>query len=472
MYLDDLKAGTNTTRTENDALTKKSTLNPLVDFFALAGATRGNEELGLDLFKKAFAFDRLGAVRVLFYLRDVRGGQGERQLFRNCLRDISEHTPEVVEKIVVHIAEYGRWDDLLALDTKYTIKVLAEQLAEDKKTDTPSLLAKWLPSENASSKSSMFKARALAKELKMSQIEYRRLLVSLRKRIGLIEHKLSKREFGSIEYDKIPSQAHLKYKKSFFRNDEDRYTKYLESLKKGETKVNTATLYPYQVYDRAGEVGSDELWKNLPDYTQGKNAIVVADVSGSMEGRPMSVSVSLAIYFAERNKGQFKDHFITFSAEPQLQAIHGKTLREKISSVEQSDWNMNTDVQAVFDLLLNTAVQNNTPVKEMPSTIYIISDMEFDSATSRSIWDRNPKEETNFEAIDKNYREAGYERPNLVFWNVDARNKQVPALADDRNVTLVSGYSPSAFALAVENKTPEQLVKEVIESERYRAIVI
>lgn len=461
MYLDDLKVATNVTRTENGAKTLKTTTSPLVDFFALAGATRSNPELGVDLFKKAFAEDHEKAVRILFYLRDVRGGQGERNLFRECLNYLSKQEPKVVKSIAHLVPEYGRFDDLFVLDTDFYIDDLKKQLDLDKEEDKPSLLAKWLPSENASSSKSKTMARNLAKLLGMNSKQYRQTLSALRKKITLVEHKLSQKECGAIEYDKVPSQAALKYRKAFFRNDEERYQKYLDAVTAGEKKINTSTLYPYQVYDAVGTPGANELWANLPDYTQGKNALVVADVSGSMYGQPMSVSVSLALYFAERNEGQFKDHFITFSGNPSLQKINGRTLQDKFNSIERADWEMNTDLEAVFNLLVDTAVKNSAPAKEMPETIYIISDMEFDYCCG---------DVTNYEAIEDKYKKAGYEVPNVVFWNVNARNKQVPVAADQRRVSLVSGYSASAFQLAVENKTPEETMLEVINSDRYAVI--
>ena len=198
----------------------------------------------------------------------------------------------------------------------------------------------------------------------------------------------------------------------------------------------------------------------------GKNAIVVADTSGSMSGDPMSVSISLALYFAERNKGQFKDYFMTFSSHPSLQKICGETLKEKMDNLERADWEMNTDLQAVFNLILKTAIDNNTPTEEMPSTIYIISDMEFDSCT------RNYENETNYEVIKEKYKEAGYEKPTLVFWNVDARQKNLPVQSNENGVALVSGLSPVIFKMAVENKTPEEVMLDTINSERYAQITI
>jgi hypothetical protein len=463
MYLDQLGATMNKTTTQNGAVTNLSSQNPLVDFFALAGATRDNQSLGLDLFLKAFAFDRLNAVRVLFYLRDVRGGQGERQLFRNCLAYLAEHEKEVADKIVKHVPEYGRFDDLFGLQIETFLPIIREQLEADIISDTPSLLGKWLPSENTSSKKTQTLAKGMMKALGMSPRIYRKTLSNLRKKIALLEHKMSNREWSSIEYGKLPSQASLKFRKAFKRNDGERYESYLQSVTEGKENINTATLYPYQVYEAVGTPGAEQLWANLPDYTVGKNALVVADVSGSMSGRPMSVSVSLALYFAERNTSIFKGHFITFSNNPTLQKIQGTTLRDKMNSIETAHWEQSTNVYKVFKMLVDTAVLNNAPASEMPDTIYIISDMEFDDCGGA---------QTNFEAIDALYANTDYKRPSLVFWNVNAMQKQVPAMADNKNVTLVSGYSPSAFKLAVENLSPTEFVMQVVNSERYAKIEV
>ena len=463
-YLKNLQKGTNKTKTENNADTLKSTLNPLVDFFAIGGATRENETLGLDLFKKAFSFDEQKAIRILFYLRDIRGGQGERRLFRNALEYLGKKEKAVAKKIVGYIPEYGRFDDMFSLPSEMYIPLIKEQLTKDFSSKTPSLLAKWMPSENTSSEKTRALAREIREALEGTPKEYRQLLSGLRKKIKLVEHNLTEKDYDSLDYEKIPSQASLKYRKAFFRNDEKRYQGFLDAVVKGEKTINAATLYPYQVYDAVHGEGSDTanaLWKNLPDYTDGKNALVVADVSGSMSGRPMSVSVSLALYFAERNKGAFKDHFITFSADPHLQKIAGKTLSQRMNSIETAEWGMNTNLKAVFELLVNTAIDNEADPEDMPSTIYIISDMEFDECVSGG---------TNFEAIDKMYKKAGYTRPQLVFWNVNAHQKQVPVEQDQEGVTLVSGCSASTFKLVMEGKTPLDLMEDVINSERYSKI--
>lgn len=463
--LKNLHRATSMGRTQNDAVTFIRTESSLLDFYAQAGAMRNGSEKALDLFKKAFAEDRQKAVRILFYLRDVRGGQGERKLFRTCLEWLGTDVPEVFEQIISHVSEYGRWDDLF-FDNEECFALIGKQLKKDKKSDSPSLLAKWLPTLNASSKSTQAKAEVMAKGLSLHPIEYRKTLVAIRKKIKIVESQMSANEWKKIDYSTVPSQASRIYKNAFKEHDETRYSKFIEKAEKGKVKINAGTLYPYQIYKSVQSDYSktlEALWNQLPDYTQGKNALVVADVSGSMDGDPMSVSVSLALYFAERNKGQFKDHFITFSAEPRLQRIKGETLLDKMNSIETSEWDMNTDLQAVFDLVLDTAAQNGTPANELPETIYIISDMEFDRCCDTR---------TNFEVIKEKYRESGYEMPNLVFWNVNASGKNLPVQQNENGVALVSGFSPVIFKIAVENKTPEQIMLDTINSERYAKICL
>jgi hypothetical protein len=307
----------------------------------------------------------------------------------------------------------------------------------------------------------------MAEKLGLSEIDYRKTLRKIRKQIKVVEELMSAQKWQEINYSAVPSQASRIYKDAFKKHDEDRYDAFIEKAEKGEVKINTKTLYPYQIYESVKNNYSktlEALWKQLPDYTQGKNALVIADTSGSMMGDPMSVSVSLALYFAERNKGQFQNYFISFSEQPKLHKIQGQTLLDKMNSIELGDV-ANTDLQKVFDLILNTALKNNTPVEEMPETIYIISDMEFDNACGY------PGRNTNFEVIKEKYANSGYKKPNIVFWNVDARSgKNLPVMIGERDVALVSGLSPVIFKMAVENKTPEQVMEDTINSERYARI--
>lgn len=453
-------------KTENGADTFTRSGSQLLDFYAQAGAMRNSKKEALELFKKAFAEDNEKAVRILFYLRDVRGGQGERDLFRICLEWLGEEEPEVFEKIVNFVPEYGRFDDLF-FDNNECFAILKNTLVKDETSETPSLLAKWLPTINASSSKTKAKAKWMAKKLGYTSISYRKTLRDIRKKLAVVEEKMSAKKWGEINYSAVPSQASRIYKNAFSKHDEERYGKFIEKATKGEVKINASTLYPYQIYNSVNRDYSETLealWNQLPDYTQGKNALVVADVSGSMSGDPMSVSVSLALYFAERNKGQFKDYFITFSGNPTLQKVTGKNLRDKMRSLERADWEMNTDIQKVFDLILNTGLQNSVSQEEMPETIYIISDMEFDQAT------QSGRRKTNYDAIREKYLSSGYKLPNIVFWNVNARGGNLPVQQNENGVAMVSGFSPVIFKMAIENKTPEQVMLDTINSERYNKI--
>lgn len=491
-FLNELHTNTNkTARTENGAISNTSTLNPVLDFFSKAGAMRGREPQAFELFQKAFDADPQNAIRVLFYLRDIRGGQGERSVFRYILGQLDE---DFVNKIAHYIPEYGRWDEVPV--NQYTVtNLIAKQLEEDMKNmeagKSISLLAKWLPSENAGKKS-LVEARKVAallgwtgnsREVELgnntfkrvpSLRTYRKNVVALRKYYdNFLERLMSEKRWGEIDYSTLPSQAHKKHVKAFLRHDETRYRNYLESVQKGEAKINAGTLFAYQLYDMVNgynvspsEVkAADALWKNLPDYTRGQNALVLADVSGSMSGFPMSVSVSLALYFAERNEGMFKDYFLTFTDNSRLQKISGNTLSAKMRSIESSDWAMSTNLQSAFDAILKAAKDGNATPDEMPSTLYIISDMQFNQATRAN-------DKTNLEVATEKYRAAGYELPHIVFWNANAYGNDSPATMYDDRVTLISGSNQSAFQYVVEGKTPMQSMLDILESERYNKIVL
>ena len=467
-YLDALKQTTNQAITENGALANKSTLNLVLDFFSLAGAMRGNDGV-IHLFNKAFAEDPKMAVRALFYLRDIRGGQGERDTFRTILKSLDKETQA---KVIKYIPEYGRWDDLLVLEAEIIKNMITIQLAQDTKDmeagKTVSLLAKWLPSENTSSEETKKRAVALMKAMGMKAPAYRKHITKLRKYIKLLEQKMSANQWPEIDYEKIPSQAHRKHVKAFHKHDEDRYSKYLEDVTNGEKKINTSTLYTYEVFDMISRGNTDTanvMWENLPDYTNGTNAIVLADVSGSMSGRPMSVSVSLALYFADRNQGKFNGYFMTFTEQPRLVKVLGNDLASRLANIENREWGYNTNIDLAFKAILDAAVKEGATQEDMPKVLYIISDMQFDQCTG------NPSA-SNFEHAKATFEAAGYVLPHVVFWNVDARNEQAPATLYDNAVTLISGFSQSTFRYAVEGKTPLELMDSVLNSERYSTIDI
>lgn len=458
-FINALKKNTSYGETANGALTYTKSLSYCLDFFAQAGAMRDKKKEAVALFKKAYAESPLVATRLLFYMRDIRGGNGERALFRACLEEIASMDYEVFKAILKYVPEYGRWDDMFYDIPEVYALVKEGLLSRDL------LLAKWLPTINASSAHTKAKAKVMAKGLGLSDLEYRRIVRSLRKELKAVEELMSANKWREIIYERVPSRANKIYSEAFLAHDKDRRETFLKKAEKGEVAINSGTLYPYEIFDMAneGKGGADALWANLPDYTRGTNSLVVADVSGSMTGRPMSVSVSLALYFADKNKGTFKDCFITFSSKPELQYVPGGNLIQRMSCISRSHWEMNTDLQAVFNLVLRTIIDNNVPIAEQPETIYIISDMEFDACVTGG---------TNLDVIRAKYAGANVKMPNLVFWNVDSSGSNLPSYGSDRGVTMVSGFSPSNFKLAVEGKTAIDLMQDVVSSERYNKIII
>ena len=470
-FVQELEKVTNkNTTTANGAVSNKSTLDPLLDFFSNAGALRSDPQKAIELFGQAFSADPQNAVRALFYLRDVRGGQGERATFRAIFNTLPVDLQEALAK---YVPEYGRWDEVPLTDL--TLKALKTQFLEDEENakagKSVSLLAKWLPSENASSEERREKALRVAKAWGLSPRNYRKRLAVLRKYINLLEQKMSSNEWAGIDYGKLPSQAHRKHVGAFRRHDEDRYESYLGKVEKGEEKINANTLFTYEVYEMLmgynadSEKTANAMWNALPDYTNGENALVLADVSGSMSGRPMAISVSLALYFAERNKGAFNGYFMTFTDEADLVKVRGNTLSDKMNNIRRAEWGMSTNVQAAFDSILEAAKNSNASADELPKTLYIISDMQFNEATEDN-------SETNFEVAKRKFQEAGYELPHVVFWNCSAWGDDAPATMYDNNVTLISGASQSTFQYALAGKTPLESMMEVLGSDRYAQIVL
>lgn len=489
-FLDDLEVQMNDDNiayTENGAMAFATSGSRVLDFFSNGGALRERQPSSIiDVFEKAWGENPLLATKAMFYFRDIRGGQGERHTFRILLNHCADAHPEMVRANLPLIAEYGRWDDLYSLigtQVEDGIWPLIDvQLAEDKVSDRPSLLAKWLASINSSSAVTRKYAHKTRQALGMNAHQYRKVLSAIRRKIGLVEQSISRNKWDEIDYGKIPSKAGLQYRKAFYRHDQERYAHFLDQVKSGEKTMNAGTLYPYEIVEKthatswmyshsAGEVAAlDAMWDSLPDYFEGTESrgLVVADTSGSMSGRPITVSISLAMYTAERNTGPFAGKFITFSSRPTLQSVTGDNIVEKVRNLNAASWTMNTDVKAVFDLILRTAVDKKAAQTDLPTHLYIVSDMEFDAANRGS----SRANERLFETIEREYKEAGYKMPFLVFWNVNSRNDQQPITMDKRGFQMVSGCSPSIFKSLLSNKAVSayDLMLETLNTERYEAI--
>lgn len=481
-FMKALETELNTTETLNGAKAYASTLNSSLDLFGKIAACRNDVNQAQRLFALAFKEDPETATRILFWARDIRGGQGERTVFRNLFKYLVEENGEIGAKLVSLVPEYGRWDDLLVLENtsawETVLNAIQTQLDLDRlhlKTDGKvSLLAKWLPSINASSKDSKRLGRKIASHLGLSERDYRKVMSNLRTQIRIVEQAMCSREWSAIDYSKLPSRAAFMYRKAFQKQDGERYAQYLSAVEKGEAKINASTLYPYDIVEQYLYKGArndktiDLQWEALPNYMEDKqfNGLVVADVSGSMYGRPMAVSISLAMYIAERNNSPvWKDKFLTFSERPELQTIVGSTIGRRVDNLSRAAWQMNTDLMAVFKTVLDAGMSNDVAPEDMPQKLIIVSDMQFDRCCRSN-------KRTNFEQIQKLYRKAGYEMPQLVFWNVNAIGGNVPITMHDTGTCLVSGCSPSILKSILTDKvvTPVDTMNDTVYSDRYAPI--
>lgn len=495
-----LKAETNVKFTENGGLAHKSTLVPVLDLYALGGAYRNRSESDIiSLFQKALRDNETYALRCLFYLRDVRGGQGERRFFRTVLHWLGDNHPEVVRRNMEHISDMGRYDDYYALvDTKMEAEMFAflkKQLGIDLQCKTPSLMAKWLKSENASSKETKKLGTKTRLAFGLSHKQYRVILSTLRTRINVLEKLMSAGEWEKIEFDKIPSKAGFKYRNAFARRDliAKKYEKFITA---SDTKVNAKTLFVHEIVGETlkkvgynGYAGNsmeravlNKYWEDLPNYFgEGKTGSILcmADTSGSMKdysniNAPINASIALAMYCAERLEGPFKNHFITFSDTPQLVELTGIDFVDKVCRIKTI--NANTNLEAAFDLVLNSAIAQGLKQEDLPETILVLSDMEIDAATKTYGWSKYSinhwtKENalTMMEAMRVKWAAAGYKMPKLVYWNLDARQDTILDLGV-KDVSYLSGFSQSTFKTLLSGKTGIDLMLEVLDSDRYKKI--
>ena len=499
--LNGMKNATNYTYTENGALTHKSTMSDLLDLFAMGAAYRTRSDADcIVLFGKAYDEDPVHALKCLFYLRDVRGGQGERRFFRVVTHWLANHQTEAMRRNLEFVPEFGRWDDLYEfVGTKLeedAFELMRKQLMLDVQCKTPSLLAKWLKSENTSSAKSRDLANKTRQAFHMNHKEYRKTLSVLRERIKVLERLMSENRWEEIEFDKIPSKAGLVYRNAFARRDMIK-AKYEHFMKDEKTTVNAGTLYPYEVVAKAYNLtrssysysyyshkfefednfnsteraAINKYWDNLTDYFNGcsLDALCMIDTSGSMWGSeasaPINVAISIGLYAAERARGPFAGHYISFSSRPQLIETAGVDFVDKVRRIYSTNLCDNTNIEAAFDMVLNTALRNHCTQDDLPKSIIVVSDMEFDA--QRGYY--GSRNGTLMENIERKWNRAGYKMPNLVYWNVQARQNNIPMTVKN-GVSYVSGFSPVIFEQVMKGKTAFDLMLDKLDSERYACI--
>ena len=475
-FMDDLEIETSVTLTENGGRALSTTGDKLLNLFAVLGALRSRPTDVIDKFDAAFRENADLATKMAFYGRDVRGGLGERAVGRLMLRELALLYPEVVVANFKNIIKFGRYDDLFALfDTECEdamVEYVKMQLVSDKrymnKYQQVSLLAKWMPSINASSEHTKALANRFIKALNTTPREYRKTLSALRKYIDVTEVKMSANKWTDIDYKAVPSNAMSNYGSAFARHDYEGFTRYMNAVKFGDVKINAATLYPYNVIETmcGNREVAEAQWKALPNYVEGdNNFLIMADVSGSMMGRPIATSVGLAIYFAERNHGVFANKFMTFTDIPKIVDVTGDDLFDKYCSVTDHV-GYNTNLKAAFDAILSTAVRTHCPQEDLPKALVIISDLEIDYWGDGSL--------TFTEEMRKRFADAGYEMPKLVYWNVDSRKDTFLALKNDPNTILVSGQSASTFKNLIKgiDLSAYEIMVQTLNDPRYDCVVV
>lgn len=458
---------TTTARTQNGMKSLQSSLSNTTDLFFKIGASRGKDIT--KEFERAYQEDRELALRVAQWARDVRGGAGERALFRQILKFLEKNYRDDLlnTRLLQNVAEIGRWDDLLVFDDAQ-VKDRAFRLIRDALERGDGLAAKWMPRKGA-------QAAELRNAFGWSPKFYRKRLVELTK---VVEQQMCAKEFDAINFSHVPSLAMSRYGKAFGRNAPEAFTSYKEALKKGDpkvAKVNAGAVYPYDITKNltyGDSALADEQWKALPNYMGDAKVLPLVDTSGSMTcdlagGKKgvqvtcLDVAISLGLYCADKNTGAFKDLFLTFSSRPQFQHVKG-SLSQKVRQMRTAHWEMSTNLHAAFDEILRVAVQNNVAPADMPQTLLILSDMQFNECTRY--------DDSAMQMINRKFAEAGYAVPNIVFWNLKAYS-DVPVRFDARGTALVSGFSPvimkAVLAADMDAMTPEAVMKKAVMSDRY-----
>ncbi len=458
-------------RTANGMKARKSTANACVDLFFNIGASRGKNII--PAFTAAYVENRDLALRIALWARDVRGGSGERELFKQILTHLELKHPEDAELLLAKVPEVGRWDDLFVFKTK-PLKDKAFTLLGDALRARNGLAAKWTPRKGEL-------AREIREFYGMTPKQYRKSLVAL---TNVVETQMCSQDWDSINYSHVPSLAHARYKKAFGRHGTT-YAEYVQKLVKGDTtvKINAGAVYPYDVLKGrigygARSMSKTELdaiqaqWDALPNYIGDANVLPLVDSSGSMTCAAggynsksglscLEVAISLGLYFADKNKGKFKDTFLTFSNRPQLINLKG-TINQKIDQMNTGEV-ANTNLHAAFDKILSVALENKVPQAEMPETLVIFSDMQFDACVKH--------DDSAIEMIARKYEAAGYELPKVVFWNLNAAYGNAPVKFDTSGTALVSGFSPavakSILSGSMDDFTPEAIMLKTVMSDRY-----
>lgn len=483
------------TTTANGAKCYNTTGSKMLDLFSTAGGMRTRINDVRDAFSTAWNENPELAIKLAFYCRDIRGGMGERDVAREMLRWVAEYHPATMRKNLKFLPEYGRWDDIYVfVGTKVENDVwqmVREQFIEDtqnvKAGKSCSLMAKWLKSVNTSSKKSVELGRLTARKLGLSYMQYQKTLAKLRKHINVTEVNMSANKWTDIDYGAVPSKAMTNYRSAFARHDHEGFTDYINAVKAGEKTIKANTLYPYDLvhqymggggmvsyrsgYYNCGGLADKEdavveaQWKALPNYIDGNhNVMVMADTSGSMRGQPIESALGLAMYFAERNSGPYKNLFMTFSTNPCYVTLDEQSMLGNLKKAAKAEWMGSTNLEAAFVKILKTALDNHLTDDELPKALIIISDMQFNKSLVQG--------DNYFDSMKNMYAAHGYTLPHVVFWCVSAWAGSTHHYNYNDYVTAFSGNAASTFrdVLGTIGYNAYEAMLKVLNGERYAQI--
>ncbi len=457
-------------RGENGMPVHDNSGSKLLDaFFRLGASRKAPDAEVLKLWIDAWNESNLGALRLAFYNRDVRGGQGERRSFRIFYKWLCNTYPKIAVEMIPHVPFYGRWDDLWVCTYNTPVWDNAVAFIASALTAKDELAAKWMPRER---KAYNHIAKAFMGTWELTERQYRKLITNI---AHTVEMLMCQKKWAEINYNHVPSKAAQKYRKAFYKRDSVRYAAYVAALAKGEkgVKVNAGAIYPNEIlmplFKGTNSLQEKQLvkgqWAAQPDYVGDEIFLTMVDTSGSMTwegGEPFRVSVALGLYLSERAKGPFKDAFVTFETRPTFHYFPGDDILERFKKFWNAPVGGSTDFEAALKLILSTAVKNHVPAKDMPTTLLVLSDMQFNSCVIK------PSAKA-MEMIEEMYRKAGYKRPNIIFWNLRSA-AGVPVKYDEQGTALVSGYSPSIMKTVFKGSNPLEVLIATLSQERYERI--
>lgn len=450
------------------------------------------------LLNEAWQVDNLYTMRLIFHLRDCRGGKGEKRLFRLCCLWLLQNHPEALELNMNQIPEFGSIKDFfnIFLGTVYENNMLervADQLKKDlgnlKNNEGVSLAAKYAPTENHAFDKKFHTVSKLCKLLNVTKVQYRKeYLVPLRSKLNIVEHYLCNNEWDKVCYSNVPSIANVMYRNAFIKHDGERYRQHCKDVTNDEAKINTGVLSSYQIveqymtlhhtgfgikikeYDETIEAQWNSFITRVKENWSGVNILPIVDLSGSMFSNKVAhIAIALGLVASNLNSSpEYNGKWITFSHAPVIETLNGNTLHSQLESMSKSHIGLSTSLSSTFELLLNNAKSQSLAKEQMPQVLLILSDMQFNSID-------NSASSTNWDHINSLYANEGYTRPTIIFWNLHGSTIDFPVpSANIKNCILLSGFNDSLFN-AISNgecPNPRKIVDEIINSERYSKIKV